>query len=376
MPRIDLVAVLTLGFLTLLTDCQGNQTQATSASTLPASAIAQPTARPSLAPYRTIPLSGRLVFAPGDSSIWLQDAATFEAKPLLKHSEDEYYESPSFSPDGSQIVFVAYTFDQGGGQVKEIRRITTDGTDEGTLFHPALPGPRMYLGDPRYSPDGASIYFSLSTIEDDITRKQRNQVVRGSATGGVWHVVLDQGDHPSVSMDGKQLAFLRFNAERFSSSLWVANSDGSSPRQLLPDDVFAGLIGQSFSPDGNWIVFAASGLPKQVLPGMSLQLNPQHQNANQLEKESCAFGIGDVCLVQHAYADGLPWDIWLVSSDGKRFEQVTKLGLDSPWPAFSRDGRYIAFISTNGLFVYDRQTKQVSLVDNEKAHGVMDWYQK
>ena len=83
-----------------------------------------------------------------------------------------------------------------------------------------------------------------------------------------------------------------------------------------------------------------------------------------------------ICLVQRAHADGLPWDIWLVSSDGKRFEQMTRLGLDSPWPAFSKDGRYIAFISTNGLFVYDRETKKVSLLDNERAHGVLDWYQE
>jgi Tol biopolymer transport system component len=358
-----------------LSACQGSPSPTASVTLPPASTNTRPTALlPALA-YRAIALSGQFVFDPGGSSIWIQDAATFEARPLLKHNPDVYYESPSFSPDGAQVVFVAYSFDQGGGQVKEIRTIDTDGTDERTLFKAPSTGPRIFLSDPRYSPDGAWIYFSVSTIQDDLTRTQTYDIVRGPASGGDWHVILKNGDHPRLTSDGKRLAYLRFNPLRFSSSLWVANSDGSNPQQLLADDNFGGVIGQSFSPDGNWIVFSASGPPKKTLPGISLQLESPGDAAREAE-DSCVFGIGSFCLVQRALADGLPWDLWLVSSDGKRFEQLTKLGLDSPWAAFSGDGRYIAFISTNGLFVYDRETKGISLLDTEMAHEVMDWFQK
>jgi Tol biopolymer transport system component len=376
MTRIVIRPVLTLSLVLLLMACQSNQALTVTVSPAPASTSTQPPATPSAVPYRTIALRGQFVFAPGDSSIWIQDAASFQARPLLKHRDQEYYESPSFSPDGSQIVFVAYTFDQSGAQIKEIRAINADGTNSRTLFKPPSNGQRTYLGDPRYSPDGASIYFSLSTVQGDTVRKQTNQIVRGPATGGNWQVILDDGDHPVLSGDGKRLAFLRFNPQRFRSSLWVANSEGGQPQQLLVDDVFAGVTGQRFSPDGKWIVFAASGPPSRTLPGMSLRLDSPGQSALQHEEESCAFGIGSACLVQLAYADGLPWDIWLVSVDGKTFKQLTQLGLDSPWPAFSRDGRYIAFISTNGLFVYDRETNRVSLLDKERAHGVMDWFQE
>jgi Tol biopolymer transport system component len=316
------------------------------------------------------------VFAPGDSSIWLQDASTLVAKPLLKHTEDEYYESPAFSPDGSHVVYVAYTFDQGGGQVKQIRTIDVDGKDERTLFQPAPGGSETYLGDPRFSPDGASIYFSVAITQDKLLGKSLYEIARGPAGGGQWQVVLQGGDHPSLSRDGKRISFLKFNPQRFSSSLWVADSDGSNPRQLLADDVFAGVIGQRFSPDGAWIVFSASGPPRTPLPGLSLERAPAYPEGSLPQQDICFYGIGPACFVQKVYADGLPWDIWLVSSDGRRFEQLTKLGLDSPWPAFSKDGRFIAFISTNGLFVYDREVKQASLLDKESAHGVMDWIQE
>lgn len=373
--RIDARPILILCILSLVAACRQDQIPPPigTPTVAPTAVILKPATV--TAPYRTIALSGQFVFAPGDSSIWLQDATTFETKPLLKHSQEEYYEAPSFSPDGSQITFVKYAFDKEGGQIKEIHSIDTNGTNDKMLFKPDPTVLKSFLSDPRYSPDGKSIYFTLSTIQNDGTRKQTNQVAHGLITGGEWQIILAEGDHPAISKDGKRLAFLKFNSQQFSSSLWVADSDGGNPRVLLTDDVFAGVIGQSFSPDGKWIVFAASGPPKKALPGASLQMSPQRRKAQAVDEDSCVFGIGMACLVERVFADGLPWDIWLVSSDGSKFEQLTALGLDSPWPAFSKDGRYIALISTNGLFVYDRQSKQVSLLDKEKAHGVLDWYQ-
>ena len=270
--RLDTRPILALCLLILQTACQGNQPPTSNPTLAPAFANSQPNSTRLALSYRTVALSGEFVFAPGDSSIWLQDAATLVAKPLLKHSEVEYYESPSFSPDGSQIVYVRYTFDQEGGQIKEIHVIATDGTNDRVLFKPDAAGLRTFLSDPRYSPDDNWIYFSVSTIIDELTGKQANQIVRGPISGGGWQVVVEGADHPRLSKDGRHLAFLRFNPQTFSSSLWVANPDGSNPRQILPDDVFAGVIGQSFSPDDSWIVFAASGPPNRALPENRLRL--------------------------------------------------------------------------------------------------------
>jgi len=96
----------------------------------------------------------------------------------------------------------------------------------------------------------------------------------------------------------------------------------------------------------------------------------------EAEPSSCALGFWFVCLVSRASANGLPWEVWQVSVDGKSYKQLTKLQTDSPWPAFSKDGRYLAFISFSGLYMIDRQTGDVKKISDEGGHGVMDWYQK
>jgi hypothetical protein len=75
-----------------------------------------------------------------------------------------------------------------------------------------------------------------------------------------------------------------------------------------------------------------------------------------------------------ARADGLPWDLWLVSVDGVRFQQLTNVGFDSPWPAWSRDGKYIAIFETSGFYVLDVNQRLISQWRPEGGHGVMDWW--
>ncbi|MGB8643695.1 MAG: hypothetical protein WCF84_00525 [Anaerolineae bacterium] len=330
-----------------------------SASPIPTAALSSVSA-----PYRTIKADGQFLFAPGDGSLWLQDAATFQSKPLLKATQDVYYEAPAFSPDGGQVVYVAYTFGADGAQIKELDAVNIDGSNPHPLYKTPDSGPTISFGDPRYSQDGKSLYFTATTLTGTGAAGRKIQAARGPANGGDWKVVIADGQQPVPSPDGARIAFLKFNPQRFASSLWIANADGGNPQQLVADNVFAGINGQRFSPDGQWIVFAASGAPRNKLPGMTLRGSPQRP---------CSFLA---CLVPAAFADGLPWDIWLVSADGKLFKQLTALGMDSPDPTFSRDGRYIAFVSISGLFIYDRQTSDLSQLDRARVHGVLDWFQK
>jgi Tol biopolymer transport system component len=80
-----------------------------------------------------------------------------------------------------------------------------------------------------------------------------------------------------------------------------------------------------------------------------------------------------VCWVQVAHAHGLPWDLWLVTADGTRFERLTEAGLDSPYPAWSPDGKFIAFMDLTGIYVVDRQQKTAYRVSTRIGHGSLDW---
>lgn len=164
------------------------------------------------------------------------------------------------------------------------------------------------------------------------------------------------------SPDGAHLAFIRFNPDNFGTSLWIANRDGSQPRNLVPEDVFASVSTPRFSPDSHWVLFSVSGPPTHKLPGAIV--TPRRCDLRLL----CD-------LVAPAFADGLPWELWLVSLDGARFQQLTTIGSDSPSPAWSRDGNLIVYMDINGLFAIDRVAMTVSDLKRQGGHGAFDWWQ-
>lgn len=293
---------------------------------------------------------------------------------LLKGTSNDFYDAPSFSPDGSHIVFVSTIYNATGQPTTEIRTINVDGTDLHSLFKAPAIGPPVYFGYPHYSSDGSSIYFSI-VVAGATPRENKFQIVRGPASGGEWTLMLDNGYMPHFSLDSKRVTFLRANPQTFYTSLWVANANGTSTQQLVADDVFLEVTGPHFSPDGQWIVFAASGPPQKKLPTSQLPSALNRPADVQSEPESCAVWFVFACLVSRAYANGLPWELWLVSMNGKSFKQLTKLQLDSPWPAFSRNGRYIGFMTFEGAFEYDHETNRVTKLSSEGGHGVIDWFQ-
>jgi len=79
-------------------------------------------------------------------------------------------------------------------------------------------------------------------------------------------------------------------------------------------------------------------------------------------------------FAQPAYADGLPWDLWLISPDGARYRQLTNVGGDSPWPAWSHDGKYIVFFETDGFFLLDVAQGTVTQLSRNGGHGIFDWW--
>jgi Tol biopolymer transport system component len=287
---------------------------------------------------------------------------------LVKGGEGSFADAPSFSPDGNRVVYTAIKIQADGTVENAIHLIDADGKNDHAIVTP--PDPKFEYNWGVFSRDGKWIYFTSSAPTPD--SRQESELQRIPVEGGAAQSVLKDARMVTFSRDGKRITFTRLNIQNFTTSLWIADADGQNVKPLVGDDVFLTLWAQSFSPDGEWILFAASGPPSRPLPGALLLPSPPCQ-----PELLCALVQPLLAgLAAPAYADGLPWDLWLVNSDGTRFQQLTLAGFDSPWPAWSRDGKYIAIFEITGLYVLDTTRSTLSLLRERGGHGALDWFQK
>ncbi len=341
------------------------------ATVLFAACAPQPTPTPSIqlpisaapidlssSPTPSVEVTGRFTFAPGDGSIWVQDPISGKPKPIVKPSPELFADAPHFSPDGKRIVYVRSALQADGKARNEIHTIAIDGSDDQAIAIP--PNARLAYNWPSYSKDGKWIY--LTAIRPDSTKQQISEIQRVPSTGGDAQTIIEDARVSDISPDGNKIVFMRFNYDTFTAGLWVADGDGRNERELLNDQVFVTIAAPHFSPDGQTILFVASGPNTRPLPGVSFRAPTCEP------KLLCLFAIP-------AQANGLPWDLWTVTVDGSKFAQLTRVGSDSPWPAWSRDGKQIAFFDTSGTYLVDLANKVVSQFSLNGGHGVFDWAQ-
>ena len=194
------------------------------------------------------------------SDIYVQALSGGKSIPLTNHEAEDY--RPSFSPDGSHIVFVS---DRNGG---------------GIFVVPALGGNPRKVADkgdcPRYSPDGE--WISYSQEEPDRANLSFSRIYVASASGGATNMIetgLAWAGSPIWSPDGKQLLFLgsvepRDIGRNVPLDWWTLPIDGGQAVSLnaaealeelsFPDHTrFPGRLPppQAWQPDGNRIFFNA-----------------------------------------------------------------------------------------------------------------------
>ena len=166
-----------------------------------------------------------------------------EWNPVQLTAETGYNADPSFSPDGSAIAYAA---------------ATADGLDIFVRTVEGGPGRQLTF-------DGLSINPAWSPRGDLVAYESRAQ-------GGIWLVpaiggearrLTIFGNQPAFSPDGRQLVFAaraphnEWWPAMFESTLWLVDLPRGDPRQLTYRNTTNGGHGMpSFSPDGEWVVFA------------------------------------------------------------------------------------------------------------------------
>jgi TolB protein len=266
-------------------------------------------------------------------------------------------DAPVRLPQGEVIAFANYP--TGGGGTAPPGGIFVMSDDGSGAVRVVALEPIGPLGCPSWSPDGSRIVF------DQVGPGPPNEVwVVNSDGTGLRR--LGEGIEPSWSPDGTKIAFAYTNSGNLvvqlpgPQGIYVMDPDGGAPRLLVPSPMKNGQLGRlAWSPDGSRIAFSAQvDLGEWALfvadtDGTGLREVP-HTHANAVgsptwspDGQSIAFTLNRSSFVVGL---GSLYVAHLKESEPSRPARLGPTGQVAN-PSWSPDGARIAFDRANRIWV-------------------------
>ena len=247
-----------------------------------------------------------------------------------------------FSQSPRKIAFV-----HGGGAVAgRIAVINEDGTGQVILSDGGDDR------DPSWSPDGSQIVFSGA-------RFGGVNIIRMNADGTGQVPLTDTLDpvsntQPAWSPDGTKIAFVSNRAGSRRGEIWVMNADGTNPVRLtenvqLGTDSFGPFYGldlsPAWSPDGTRIAFSSTrnGLNNNEIYVMNANGSNQIRLTNNTFEDNDPFWVRGGGRITYTSRRNAQNGIWEINQDGSSDHQITN-GFLADW---SPDGHKLALTDSD-----------------------------
>jgi Tol biopolymer transport system component len=304
-------------------------------------------------------LPGRIVAVRGEELVVLERG---KSTTIARSPPGGAIRTPAWSPDGQSVAY-AYTPPRGTPRAgrpspddlptTDILVVGADGT--GGRVAVAHEGPGGQADSPTWTPDGRALVYAYyrATYNGEQFVGETTQVRRTDLASGATTTLASSASSPTLSADGRQLAYLHDDAST-GLSIRTTTIGGAGELQLTQPGEFAQIQAPALSPDGATVAFAGSKLPKAggpTPPGL----------------------VRDLLRPRTASAHGYPWEAWSVPASGGTARQITSIGEDSPFVRWSSDGARLLVLGGGGLYLVDSHTGATSFVDPEGSHGGFDW---
>lgn len=275
------------------------------------------------------------------SSIWVRDLASGIEIPLtmeIDYPLGEYQSSrPVWSPDGKQIAFQRHGSDPAGtdyllSSIWIIDFLPSVG--EPGRITPQHGFSRM---QPEWSPDG-HIYYMMLTVKDAHSAIYRINVKTGIEEEVI--PVIENEYDPSISSDGKRLAWTAYRHNRQAGDIYIAElSNPRAAQQRVTSE--SGWSTGDWSPDGSRLIAIEARwrfsdkmldgipywkIPREVIDKLRLAKRSDFKTERELMEIVRAI-LGDEMTVRYGYEmfSGLEraQNYWIANVDGSSFIQIT-----------------------------------------------------
>lgn len=228
-------------------------------------------------------------------------------------------DNPSWSPDGKAIAFWSnregqaqiFLMDPEGGEVRNLTRDASSNLD------------------PEWSHDGSRITFTSD-------RGGGRAVYEMNADGSSPRKITEgpKDDSPHRSPDGRQICFSRDKA------IWIVPAAGGAARKLVEGETC------SWSSDGTHVFFDRDQETVREIfsiPAAGGQALCLTNNGGS--NGGPAAGAGGSWIVFNSNRAGAGFGLFLMKPDGSAQTRITGRHTFDEHPAWSPDGRWIAFVS-------------------------------
>ena len=219
----------------------------------------------------------------GDTEVFVVNPGTGDALNLTRSPKSED-RYPCWSPDGNRVAFIS---DRAGGANLFIA--DADGRNVRQVTHTTAV---CYMPSWQRTAQGDKIVFGMHGDRPEMASINPD---------GTDLKMLGDGHDPTLSSDGKRICYTGESSGGVTA--FVMNLDGSQKRQVVKEISKVGATFPNWSPDGKQIVYS--------------------------------FPVGEAL------------ELFIVNADGSNNHRLTKLGKVCTPAAWSPDGRWISFRSTD-----------------------------